>query len=113
MTVYTGDIKAAIGFLAAQIAATPDFDQLSATDKATLQLAAQQLQDRLSGAIAALDADTAPGGLSGPPLAPSGAFPLDTAAALLAAIANSEQQATLIALKGFTGRLQLNLGAAG
>jgi len=113
MTVYTGDIKAAISFLQSTVDATPDFEKLSATDAATLKLAAQQLQEQLSSAIATQDADTSPGGLSGAALAAPGAFPLDTAQALLSSIANSAQQSVLLSIQGYVGRVQINLGVAG
>ena len=109
MTVYTGDINAALTFLTTTVAAVPNLAQTDVTTRATLRVAASSLSARLAEAITLLDGQITPGGLSGPDYALSGSFPINSVAGLTASISNCEQMARLLDMAGYAGRLSLNL----
>lgn len=104
MTVYIGDIKASIAFLAATIEEAGDIERADAITRATISKAVVDLKTRLDQAIS--DAD----GSLQTALMQDGGFAPDMAKALLQAIDDQEQLSTLLAMRGYVGRVHLALG---
>ena len=113
MTVYTGDVTAALAFLQTTVNAAGDLHTTDALTRATLSRASSALAARLDDAAGILDPQISQTGAGGLATVTAGAFAPDTAAALLAQIGNLTQAAALHAMRGYAGRVMLNLAEAG
>lgn len=105
--IYSGDIKTAAQFLADMVQTVGDIEQAGKFDLAQLDKAARALIDRLDAGVTELDAQI------GGAVAEAGGDPQVIATALVAQLADLEQMSALVDLRGYSGRVLINVEQAG
>lgn len=113
MTIYTGHIVEAASFLQEAVEDVGDLEAAGQHDLAVIQKASQGLKDAVDAAVGSLDPQIGSDGAGGLATAVSGAFAPDTATMVQDQLANLVQQAALVDLRGYAGRVLINIKQAG
>jgi hypothetical protein len=113
MTIYTGHIVEAVTFLQEAVEDVGDLEAAGSYDLAVLRKASQTLRDATDVAIASLDPQIGSGGSGGLAEAVEGVFAPDLARIVGEQLASIEQQEKLVDLRGYAGRVLINIEQAG
>lgn len=113
MTIFAGHIVDTYNFLNELVTEVGDIDAAGSFDLAQLGKAARGLKEGVEVGIGSLDLKIGSDATGGLATAVAGAFPMTTGAMLLAQLADLNQMDILLDIRGYAGRVLINVEQAG
>ncbi len=111
--IFAGHIVDAYNFLNELVTTVGDIEAAGDFDLAQLRKAARGLQQGVDDGIGALDPQIGSDGSGGLARVTAGVFPLDAQALIPAQLANLNQMDALLDIRGYAGRVLINVEQAG